>query len=381
MVSGVRMWLRRRRGLVCYWHEGNFVVHPHPGGEPLTLHPAAAEILSAFEEWTDPSAAAAELDHFSGESLHQMVEQLHANGLLLAAQTPEAEADERFDLQWGTWAPEASFFHYATQDVKYPETEQREETTENIPATSEPEAPFVLFTGYPEADRILLPRSRSPKLAASYDEVLYARRTCRDHTEEPVPLEVLSTLLATVFAPVDYIDCGRCALFRRTSPAGGARQELDAYLAIRNVTGVAPGTYHYNLWEHSLELLSEGFTSAEAAHLCAEQEWAGGAAFLVVLSAVVDRLLSKYPTPRSYRVMLLDAGHLGQTFALTATALGLGPAQTGAFHDSAVAERLGLDNIGSTPLYVLAAGYPAAEQTEAPPMAGLDTFRRTTLSG
>ncbi|NGO67229.1 cupin domain-containing protein, partial [Streptomyces boncukensis] len=45
-------------------------------------------------------------------------------------------------------------------------------------------------------------------------------------------------------------------------------------------------------------------------------------------------------------------------FALTATALGLGPAQTGAFRDTALAERCTLDNSGHTPMYVLAAGHP-----------------------
>jgi nitroreductase len=78
-------------------------------------------------------------------------------------------------------------------------------------------------------------------------------------------------------------------------------------------------------------------------------------------------------------VFLLNAGHLGQTFALTATALGLGPFQTAAFADSAVAQACGLDNIGHTPLYILAAGHPAAEQTMAPPPAELDTFGHTTF--
>jgi SagB-type dehydrogenase family enzyme len=98
-----------------------------------------------------------------------------------------------------------------------------------------------------------------------------------------------------------------------------------------------------------------------------------------VLSAVIDRMLSKYRAPRSYRVCLLNAGHLGQTFALTATALGLGPFQTAAFHDSAVAQACGLDNIGHTPLYILAAGHPSREPVMAPPPAQLDTFRRTSL--
>ena len=190
--------------------------------------------------------------------------------------------------------------------------------------------------------------------------MLYARRTHRDFTDDPVPLRTLATLLSTVFGPVDFIDSGSSALFRRTSPAGGARQELDAYLGILNVSGVDPGMYHYNLREHSLELLSPGFDRDEAVLLGANQEWVGGAAFLVVLAAVIDRMSSKYRIPRCYRVCLLNAGHLGQTFALTATALGL-------------------DNISRIPLYVLAAGVPHPSPTQAPPPATLNTFQATTL--
>ncbi|GAB2787155.1 hypothetical protein GCM10027091_20180 [Streptomyces daliensis] len=107
-----------------------------------------------------------------------------------------------------------------------------------------------------------------------------------------------------------------------------------------------------------MEFLSDGFTREEAAHPCADQDRAGDAAFLVVLAARLERLSVKYHTPHCYRVCLLNAGHLGQTFALTATALGLGPAQTGAFRDAALAQRCTLNNTGHTPLYVLAAGQP-----------------------
>ncbi|MBA8825130.1 SagB-type dehydrogenase family enzyme [Saccharopolyspora lacisalsi] len=370
------MRLRRSRGLVCYWHAGSFIAHAYPHGAPTALHPAATEVLSAFGDWTDPAEVNKALEHLTAETVDEAVEALREAGLLLAEDTEQASRDDRFARQWGPWDPEASFFHYATQDVPYPDEEaQAQETEQESPAL------FELFTEYSEADRIFLPRPLSTDLRAPYDQVLHGRRTHRDFTEDPVPLSTLATLLSTTFGPTDFVDCGRCALFRRTSPAGGARQELDAYLAIRNVAGVEPGTYHYNLREHSLELLSEGFTSEEGAHLCADQDWAGGAAFLVVLSAVVDRMLSKYPTPRCYRVVLINAGHLGQTFALTATALGLGPAQTGAFHDTPVADRLGLDNVGRIPLYVLAAGYPHPEPQDAPPPAELDTFRRTTLNG
>ncbi|MBB5954414.1 SagB-type dehydrogenase family enzyme [Saccharothrix tamanrassetensis] len=380
------MRLRRASCLTCYWHEGEFVVHPYPGGTPTALHPAAAEVLAAFDDWVEPAKAAESLDHLTPDTVAEAVQALHEAGALLAEGSDEADRDEKVARRWQTWAPEASFFHYATQDVPYADLERaggnrqgEADTTPVDTAVSAVDGPsHSMFTEYPDADRVLLPR-RPADLRVPYEQVLYARRTHRDFTDDPVPLPTLATLLSTVFGPVDYIDSGRSALFRRTSPAGGSRQELDAYVGILNVTGVDPGMYHYNLREHSLELLSPGLGRDEVVRLGAGQDWIGGVAFLVVLTAVIDRMSSKYHTPRCYRVSLLDAGHLGQTFALTATALGLGPAQTGAFCDTPIAERLGLDNIGHTPLYVLAAGTPHPDPKWAPPRATLDTFRATTL--
>ncbi|WP_268966953.1 SagB/ThcOx family dehydrogenase [[Actinomadura] parvosata] len=236
-----------------------------------------------------------------------------------------------------------------------------------------------LFTAYPQAHRVLLPRVPAP-LDAPLGEVLYRRRTHRRFAGRPVPLPALAALLSTVFGPVDYIDGGGFgALFRRTSPQGGARQELDAYVGIRSVDATAPGWYHYNVREHCLELLAGGCTAEELATLCGGQGWAADACFVVVLVARVERMLVKYRNPRAYRVCLLDAGHLGQTFVLTATALGLGPFQTGAFHDTALAARLNLDGVTSVPLYVLGAGLPESTPDPDARPAGLTAFRHTTL--
>ncbi|MFH8980075.1 SagB/ThcOx family dehydrogenase [Streptomyces varsoviensis] len=298
-------------------------------------------------------------------------------GALVREDTPRAARDEEIERRWGAWAPEAAFLHYASQDI-YDDSDA--ETDPDASVRGEALEP-VLFTEYPHAARVLLPRAGGrPELDTPYGHVLYERRTHRDFTDEPVSVETLATLLATCFGPVDFIDSGRSALYRRTSPQGGARQELDAYLGVLNVSGLAAGWYHYNGLQHSLELLAEGLTREEAGALCAGQEWAGEAAFLVVLAARLERMSCKYATPRAYRVSLLNAGHLGQTFALTATALGLGPFQTGAFCDTPLAERCALDNIGQTPLYVLAAGHPRPHpRRAAPPRATVAAFASTRI--
>ncbi|MFJ8886385.1 SagB/ThcOx family dehydrogenase [Streptomyces sp. NPDC102402] len=380
------MRLRRSRCLTCYWHDGAFVVHPHPHGTPTALHPAAAEILAAFEDWSTPGEVAGLLGHLTPDTVEEAVTALAGSGALLTSGSEAAHRDERIATQWGAWMPEASFFHYATQDVYDTPSGEGEPSAGGEPSgagksvgAGGERAPLPpLFTGYPEAPRILLPR-RPAELGAPFERVLYDRRTHRDFTGAPVPLDTLAALLAVAFGPVDFIDCGRGALYRRTSPQGGSRQEIDAYVGVLGVSGLSPGWYHYNGLQHALELLSEGLTPAESARLCAGQSWAARPAFLVVLAARLERMSVKYPTPRAYRVCLLDAGHLGQTFALTATALGLGPAQTGAFRDAAVADRCGLDNTGHTPLYVLAAGHPAPVPQDAPPPAGIAAFGSTAL--
>ncbi|GFE38839.1 hypothetical protein [Streptomyces tubercidicus] len=103
----------------------------------------------------------------------------------------------------------------------------------------------ALFTVYPEADRILLPRTPDPRLSAPLEQTLYRRRTHRSFSAQPVSLYDLAVLLGTVFGPAEFIDGFEYgALIRRTSPSGGARQELDAYLATPNVTGVPAGLFH-----------------------------------------------------------------------------------------------------------------------------------------
>jgi SagB-type dehydrogenase family enzyme len=357
---------------MCYWHEGEFVLHPYPAGTPVTVHPAAAEVLSAFEDWSGLDHAAKMLGHLDPETIAEASRTLLDAGALVAEDSPEAERDARIHREWGSWTPEASFFHYATQN-HYTET-----PTGLMPIVKPEELPPV-FTGYPDAPRLPLPR-RPVDLRAPYEQVLYQRRTHRDFGSDPMSQDVLATLLATVFGPVDFIDSGRGPLFRRTSPAGGSRQEIDAYLGVLNVAGLDPGWYHYNALQHSLELLTAGLTKQEAAHLCAGQDWFGDAPFLVVLAARLERMTIKYRVPRAYRVCLINAGHLGQTFVLTATALGLAPSQTGAFHDPLIAERCRLDATGHTPMYVLAAGHPHPHPRDNPPPSTLTTWRDVALS-
>ncbi len=77
------------------------------------------------------------------------------------------------------------------------------------------------------------------------------------------------------------------------------------------------------------------------------------------MTAVFERTLWKYQFESAYRVVWLDAGHLGQTFCLLATARGLGPFTTAAVQDTFLEELIGLDGIREFPVYLCGAGVPA----------------------
>jgi SagB-type dehydrogenase family enzyme len=80
------------------------------------------------------------------------------------------------------------------------------------------------------------------------------------------------------------------------------------------------------------------------------------ASALFIMTAVFPRTQWKYRFARTYRVVLLETGHLCQTFCLVATWLGLAPFCTAAFQDSLIEKELGLDGIRESVLYLAGVG-------------------------
>jgi SagB-type dehydrogenase family enzyme len=102
-----------------------------------------------------------------------------------------------------------------------------------------------------------------------------------------------------------------------------------------------------------------------ASAYCADQRYFSGAAALFIMTAVFARTMWKYGRARAYRVVLLETGHLCQTFCLTATRLGLAPFSTAALRDSKIESDLGLDGISESVLYVAGVGLVAGRSHAA----------------
>lgn len=368
------MKYRRSRTLILYWHEGELTVENYLEPKPsdaeadnaVAVDTAALGLLAAFDSWTDVDAVAATLPDHDPASVAQAAELLADAGLLLRAGEPQAEREERFVDQWANWGEEARFFHFGTKNALYTgdSEEQRRSDGRWVRETGGPPPP--IFKAYPEAPRVYLPRTYAP-LGDQFGAVLTRRRTHRRFTGEPVDLRTFSTLLFTAFGPMMLYDAGDLGtLMLRTSPCGGARHELEAYVAVLDVTGVAPGLYHYNPESHALELLDGDFDRPALSRLTYESEMCTPSAFVCFVTAVFARTMWKYRHPRAYRVTTLNAGHLGQTFVLTATALGLGPWQSAAFRDDEVEAALGLDGLSEGAIYMFGVGIPVPTSTGFP---------------
>jgi len=189
---------------------------------------------------------------------------------------------------------------------------------------------------------------RAPALSGAFFDALMARRTTRAfRTNESLPRSALEQMLYAVFGThgIKHFAPGVAAI-KRTSPSGGALHPIEAYVLAIRVEGVPSGLYHYETASHALAEL-ERMDIADARSLActfmAGQSYFAEAHALVIHVARFERSFWKYAHHRkAYPSVLMDSGHLSQTFYLTATHLGLGAFYTAAINDADISERLRL---------------------------------------
>ena len=149
---------------------------------------------------------------------------------------------------------------------------------------------------------------------------------------------------------------------KRTSASGGALHPVEAYPLIIKVEGLAPGFYHYEGSSHSLaliEAMTEDHARAQAAALTIGQSYFAEAHALVFHVARLDRHHWKYRRhPKAYKAVLLDSGHLSQTFYLLAAERGLGAFYTAAINDADATAVLKLDPLSEIAIGASGIGVP-----------------------
>jgi SagB-type dehydrogenase family enzyme len=204
------------------------------------------------------------------------------------------------------------------------------------------------YKTYPDAERVGLPDPRGTA-GLTLEKAVEARRSVRDYAARPLSSEQLSRLLHAA----QGITEPRWGL--RAAPSAGALYPIELYAVVHDVAGMTPGIYHYVVQEHGLELLQSGDFRAAVMQAGLGQDFLGTAGVCFVLSAIFQRTRWRY-RERTYRYVLLEAGHIAQNLYLAATAMGLGACAVGAFLDDDLNELLGLDGEQEAALYVVSVG-------------------------
>lgn len=345
------MRFRRSSCILNYWDAGNLVFENFHTRVAVTAAPETARILDFFGTWRTPAELIAQLPEYSPRSVRRAIGELARQTLLLREATPAAREDVRVAKLWAHWLPHGSF-HFSTRNIRIIPAARANSVLKGFLAES-PQPPF--FKRYPKAKRVRLPPQERPR--TEFPRVLLVRRTHREFSSAPVPLPAIANLLYYTWGITGSVRSPVLGLLPcRTSPSGGARHPGEVYLVALRVQGLAPGLYHYDTRRHCLELLRRGRFATRAVKYCGGQSHAGNAAALFLMTAVFSRVMWKYRVARAYRIVLIDAGHLCQTFLLTAAWLGLAPFSLMAISESQIERDLGIDGVSEAVLYVAGVG-------------------------
>ncbi|HXY00577.1 MAG TPA: SagB family peptide dehydrogenase [Candidatus Limnocylindrales bacterium] len=352
---------RRCRPLVLYWQNGELVYENYALHTRISADPLVCSILHFCNDWKSSRAIASFLGKYEKSSVLTSLNQLCKKGML---ERSNRKPDARLEAMesWKAWNPAAGFFHFSTKDAKFAADQQG--VLEELKRRAKLDPMPLPLKNYFRAPRAKLPRRLRSE--GEFPQILKCRRTWRKFGGEVVPLEALAESLELTFGIQGWVEVpglGRAAM--KTSPSGGDLHPIEAYVLVQRVRGLKRGLYHYNAARHELEWLRPAVSRKELERSLGNQWWFAEAAFFVLMTAVFGRTQWKYESPRAYRVVLAEAGHLGQTFCLTATWLGLAPFCTMAVTDTQWEKWLGIDGVKESILYVVGAGTRPTDTREA----------------
>ncbi len=115
-------------------------------------------------------------------------------------------------------------------------------------------------------------------------------------------------------------------------PSGGGRHPTEVFIAVRSINGLSPGIYHYNTLHNSLDLINKDLETTGSIlpadpRICA--------CFMIMSN--LERAMWRYREPRSWRAILVDAGHMVHALRFVFSAIEIKTKRESAFSQSNIA--------------------------------------------
>lgn len=325
----------------------NYVV-----GNRLSIAPKYLPVIGRLAAGTSLTDLKQEfVGSIEGWELVYLVSVLDKSGMLNAC-TEARSARLRLPWGWQDWSPEAALFHFSTRNTPYALSDEAQ-----IEVLMERRQRATIARRVFDGAEIRLPRPRNLN-DCCLRRALLQRQTCRTFNGDVVALADVADVLFYTWGKTASLESSKFGvLARRTSPSAGALHPIDAYLLARNVEGLEPRGYYFDFERNSLFPVADELSEETLGQVAPwQREVLRGSAAVFVMAATFARSQWKYPFARAYRTILLDAGHLGQTFCLVTTALGLGAFVSAAFSEDVVEGYLGLDGESEGAMYLCALG-------------------------
>jgi SagB-type dehydrogenase family enzyme len=308
-------------------------------------------LLGKLHDWKNPQEIAELVPAFSKDEITDTLGNLQNLSAIVQEGSAIASREADFEKSW-TWGLPAALMHYSVQDNDYISLNEAEELQKKKATESGKVDLYLKNLNF--KDVIALPQSAASNPLLT---LMAKRRTVRKAKPQTVSLQQLSDcLFAGLGITGETENCvGKLPL--SMTPSGGARNPYEAYIFAKNIEGLESGIYHYSATEHSLGMMGSA-DNVSLSTLIGGQEWGDEMACLIVLCAHLDRTMWKYVDANAYRVVLIEAGHIGQNIMLAATDHGLTACPTAAISHAHVKSELAITSLTQAPIYALSLSVP-----------------------
>ncbi len=337
--------------IVAFPRGKEITVYNYLTKDAVTCAPQDVYWLTVAADWTSVDELIELHPHVSREEILTTLDTLIHAGMLVSEDTANATKDTQYNLHWGL-GPTSAAFHFTTSNMDFMNLDESV-AAQKQKFASEPSPQLFWRNGSKVVD--LLPTTftdTSPLLS-----VMRRRRTQRDVQNENISLTDLAGLLYAGLGIVGFVKTETAVLPLKMTPSGGARNPYEAFVWVRAVEGLQSGIYHYSALENSIEKLKDA-PNLLPSDVLKGQDWADNMSAVVFLVAVLGRTSWKYTDDNAYKVVLIEAGHIGQNIMLQCTEAGLTACPTAALDHDVISDILGLESITQFPVYALLVGRP-----------------------